>query len=140
MWQKHIIPNSLCTNKYSAQSMYRHIHKNQQTQNLYTTLHPVKRFIIKHTMTKIIWKYIKWISVGIKIGDQTLLENEGKQGKHQMTSIPKKILYKNGILRFLMSPVQKTVYTIEGKYLCWDQCWHICFKNMKGSDVKFSFP
>lgn len=64
-------------------------------------------------MTKIIWKYIKWIPVGIKIGAQMLLENEGKQGKkHQMTSIPKKILYKNGILRFLMSPVQKTVYAI----------------------------
>lgn len=56
-------------------------------------------------MTKIIWKYIQWISVGIKIGAQMFLENEGKQGEHQMTYIPKKILYKNGILKFLMSPV-----------------------------------
>lgn len=90
--------------------MYRHIHKNQLTQNLHMSRRPGKTVQNKQntqTVTKIIWKSIKWIPVGIKIGAQMLLENGGKQGKHQMTSIPKKILYKNGILRFLMSPVQQ---------------------------------
>lgn len=103
-----MIPNSLCTNKYSAQSMYRHIHKNQLTQNLHTSCRPEKMVHNKEntqTVTKIIWKCIMWIPVGIKIGAQMLLENGGEQGKHQMTSLSKKILYKNGILRFLMSPV-----------------------------------
>lgn len=61
-------------------------------RNLHTS-HPVKIAHNKrntHKMIKIIWKYINWILVGVKIGAKILLENVGKQRKHKMISIPKK--------------------------------------------------
>lgn len=75
------------------------------TEKLMQTFHP-SRCPVKmahntqntHQMTKIIWNCINWILVGIKTGAQMLLEDGGKLEKHKMTSIPKKILYKNGFL------------------------------------------
>lgn len=94
---------SLCTDTFT---------ENKPTRNLHTSCHPVKTAHNKQNtqkMTKIIWKCIIWILTGVQIGAKMLLENVGKQRKHKTTPIPKKILYKNGILIFLMSPVQKAV-------------------------------
>lgn len=84
--------------------MYRHVPKNQLTHELHSSRRPVKTAHNEqstHRMTKITWKGISWILVGIKAGAQMLLESGGK-GKHKVTSTPKKILYKNGILIFVL--------------------------------------
>ena len=87
---------SLCTDIFT---------ENKLTQTFHTSRCPVKMAHNKqntHKMTKIIWNCINWILVGIKTGAQMLLENGGRLRKHKVTSIPKKILYKNGFLIILM--------------------------------------
>lgn len=77
---------SLCTEIFTEKKLMRNLH----------TSHPVKIAHNKqntHKVIKIIWKYINWILVGVKIGAKMLLENVKcflRQRKHKMTSIPKK--------------------------------------------------